>query len=124
MDEPLDISVTFTPERGDAVAGARAYLLLSGNGPVQDGICLALGAAFAAAALWTRSATACVLAIAAVEMGLVGWLLRLRWVRRWIEAAEGSRLFDTPLTLRFTEDAIVSDRGEEHAFAIPYTTLE
>ncbi len=117
MDEPLNISVTFTPERGAAVAGARAFLLLTGNGPVQDGICLALGAAFAAAALWTRSATACVLAIAAVEMGLVGWLLRRRWVRRWIEAAEGIHTFDTPLTLRFTEDAIVSDRGEEHVSA-------
>ena len=117
MDEPLDISVTFTPDRRDAVAAARDYLRLSGNSPVQDGICLALGAAFAAAALWTRSATMCVLAIAAVEMGLVGWLLRRRWVRRWIEAAEGIHTFDTPLTLRFTEDAIVSDRGEEHVSA-------
>ena len=116
MDEPHDISVTFTPDRRDAAA-ARAFLRLSGNGPVQDGICLALGAAFAAAALWTRSATACILALCAVEIGLAGWLLRRRWVRRWIEAAEGSRLFDTPLTLRFTENAIVSDRGEEHTSA-------
>ena len=28
--------MTFTPDRRDAVAAARAFLRLSGNGPVQD----------------------------------------------------------------------------------------
>ena len=122
---PLDVSVSFTPDRADAAAGVRAYLRNRGIGPVQDGLCFAIGfAALAAAAAVPAAAASRLAALGALGLavGALSWGQRFAWVRNYVASMEARGIFAAPVSFRFTDAGIELEsarfRGSQPWFAM------
>ena len=121
---PLDASVSFTPDRADAAAGVRAYLRSRGIGPVQDGLCFAIGFAALAAAAAVPAAASRLAALGALGLavGALSWGQRFAWVRNYVASMEARGSFAAPVSFRFTDAGIELDsaryRGSQPWFAM------